>query len=226
MYRVHASIFHTKSCQLSRALSSDNHSKHYSRCIQKHKQQFTCLQAFLYRGSGNEIVSPLLDDLSRLLGEESMSEGSLSMRKPGSWGTGSAVSLLNIKTTVDMLGLLSGHCCTHNRPTWTDRDTWAGLQESFTDLSISSNIGLSSLYCLHAWKNLDHFLEVSLTRKWYWNIKRDHRWQRSMSHKWRLLSWNLLSPSLSAAKLTKQLKKTKTRLENKIAWRHSHAQEG
>ncbi len=71
----------------------------------------------LYRASNNVIVSPLVEDPSCIIGEESTSEKYLPVRKPGSLGSGSSVSLLNIKTTVDMVGLYFGHCCTHNRPT-------------------------------------------------------------------------------------------------------------
>ena len=105
----------------------------------------------LYRASSNVIVSPFVEDPSCLTGEESISDRYLPVWKPGSLGSGSAVSLLNIKTTVDMVGLYSGHCCTHNRPTWIDRNTSFGLHDSFTELSISSNC-LSSLYSLHAWE--------------------------------------------------------------------------
>ena len=105
----------------------------------------------LYRASSNVIVSPFVENPSCLIGEESISDRCLPVWKPGSLGSGSAVSLLNIKTTVDMVGLYSGHSCTHNRPTWIDRNTSFGLHDSFSELSISSNC-LSSLYSLHAWE--------------------------------------------------------------------------
>lgn len=101
------------------------------------------------------MVSPLFERPSCFLHEESTLDTCLSFRKLGSLGWGRAVSLLNIKTTLHMVGLCSKLFCTHNRPTWIDRNTSVGLHESLNELSISSN-GLSSLNSLHAWKDLDN----------------------------------------------------------------------
>jgi hypothetical protein len=65
------------------------------------------------------MVISLVEDISCLLGEGHASCESFSRKHSGFWGCGNAVlSLLNIKTTDDMLGLSLGRCCTHKRLTW------------------------------------------------------------------------------------------------------------
>jgi hypothetical protein len=93
---------------------------------------------------------------SGLLEEELASINFLSVKKPGSVGWGNVPSPLNIRTTVDMLGLSSGECCTHNRPTWIDLITSVRSLVSTIKLSISSK-GLPSLNSFHAWKSQDTF---------------------------------------------------------------------
>ncbi|KAK4367537.1 hypothetical protein RND71_011329 [Anisodus tanguticus] len=61
-----------------------------------------------------ECLPSLLDELS------ASADWLLPVKKPGSLGEDNGASLDNISTTDDMLGLSSGLCCTHNRPTWTD----------------------------------------------------------------------------------------------------------
>lgn len=84
-----------------------------------------------------------------LLDEVSASKRFLSVKNPGCLGHGNEPSLPNIRTTDDILGLSSGCCCTHNRPTWMDRNTSGGQHDSFEVESISS-IDLSSLCSVHA----------------------------------------------------------------------------
>lgn len=104
----------------------------------------------IYRAS-SEMDSLLDEELSRWLDEVAMYNRCLSVKKPGSLGCGSVISLLSIRTTFDILGLSSGLCCTHNRATWTDRNT-SDILLLFLfsiDVCISSNV-LPSLWSLQA----------------------------------------------------------------------------
>ncbi|KAJ6753667.1 hypothetical protein OIU79_026493 [Salix purpurea] len=47
--------------------------------------------------------------------------------------------LVNISTTVDIVGLSTGACCTHSKPTWITRKTSDKSQVLFKDSSINSN---------------------------------------------------------------------------------------
>lgn len=69
--------------------------------------------------------------------------------KPGSLGSGNELSLANIITTDDMLGLSSGCSCTHKRLTWMQCNICDAVQESSKHVSISSN-GLPSCHNFHA----------------------------------------------------------------------------
>lgn len=79
-------------------------------------------------------------DSSCLLDEESVSIGLLPRQNPGFFGCAIvAVSLLNIKTTEDIVGLSSALSCTHNNPTCMHLRTSDDKYElSIMDESISS----------------------------------------------------------------------------------------
>ena len=85
--------------------------------------------------------------------EESVSPGLLPRTKPGYLGSGiDAVSLLNIKTTEDIVGLSSARSCTHIRPTFMHLSTSDTEYESANDESISSSV-FPSLHSLQAYHN-------------------------------------------------------------------------
>ena len=91
--------------------------------------------------------------VSCLTEEESVSLGLLPRTKPGCLGCGiDAVSLLNIKTTEEIVGLSSARSWTHIRPTCMHLSTSDTEYESANDESISSSAFLS-LHSLHAYHN-------------------------------------------------------------------------
>ena len=102
-----------------------------------------------YLGPKYERVKRLAEWDSPLLQIESAFRNFLSMKNPGCFGWGSDMSLHNIGTTVDMLGRSSGLCCTHNRLIWIDQTTSEKLNDSTSDMSISSK-DLPSWWWLHA----------------------------------------------------------------------------
>jgi len=75
---------------------------------------------------------------------------SLVVKKPGSFGWGNSLSLPNIITTDDMLGLSLGLRCTHNRPICIERSASYKLHDSTIDSAMSSE-DLPSVNSLHAW---------------------------------------------------------------------------
>lgn len=107
------------------------------------------------------VIENLLDKDNScwLLDEESDSSCILSVKNPGCLGSGSSISLLNIKTTNDMFGLSSGCGCTHNNPIWIALNTSDGLHDSKISLTISST-SFSSLYSLQAYAKIGHHLLV------------------------------------------------------------------
>lgn len=66
----------------------------------------------------------------------------------GCLGEGKVISLFNITTTADMVGLSNASSCTHNSPIWMHLNTSWGGYESFRDESIISN-GLSAFHDCH-----------------------------------------------------------------------------
>lgn len=87
-----------------------------------------------------------------LLVEDSKDSGRfLSVKKPGCFGWGNDLSPPSIRTTDAIIGLSSGACCTHSRPTWMHLNISGDGQASSKDSSISSN-GLPSIHSFHAWK--------------------------------------------------------------------------
>ena len=103
----------------------------------------------LYRASSCVIDISFVEDDWCLLDEESTSSEFFPIRKLGSLGSGSKLSLPNIITTNDMLGLSSGSCCTHKGLTWMQRNISGRVQELSEHISISSK-GLDSLHNFHA----------------------------------------------------------------------------
>jgi hypothetical protein len=79
-----------------------------------------------------------VQDSSFLLEEESVSIGVLPRQNPGFFGSAIvAVSLLNINTTEDIVGLSSARSCTHNSPTCMHLRTSEGEYELSMEESIS-----------------------------------------------------------------------------------------
>lgn len=111
----------------------------------------------IYLGPKYERVNRLAEWESPLVEYESDFKNFLSEKNPGCFGWGSDMSLHNIGTTVDMLGRSSGLCCTHNRLIWIDRTTSEKLNDSTSDMSISSK-DLPSLWRLHACTIRSHFV--------------------------------------------------------------------
>ena len=103
----------------------------------------------LYRASSSVIDISLVEDDWCLLDDESASSEFFPIRKPGSLGSDSKLSLPNIITTDDMLGLSSGCCCTHKRLTWMQRKISSRVQDSSKHVSISSK-GMPSFHNFHA----------------------------------------------------------------------------
>lgn len=90
--------------------------------------------------------------------DESVSTGRLPRQYPGCLGCGiDTKSLLNIKTTVDMLGLSSVCSWTHNRPTCMHLITSPAEYDSPAAESISSN-PLPSLYNFQACRIPGYFI--------------------------------------------------------------------
>jgi len=80
-----------------------------------------------------------VQDSSCLLEDESVSTGLLPRQNPGFLGCAIvAVSLLNINTTEDIVGLSSARSCTHNSPTCMHLKTSDGEYELAMEESISS----------------------------------------------------------------------------------------
>lgn len=90
-------------------------------------------------------------ELSRcLLVEDSVSLESFE-KNPGCLGSGNSKSLTSIKITLDIPGLSSGFCWTHNRLTWMQCNTCDIKQVSSMLLSINF-IALPSFQSFQAWK--------------------------------------------------------------------------
>ena len=106
--------------------------------------------SFFYLASSTVTVTWFTEnDSSCLLEDESVSKGLLPRQYPGVLGWGIvAVSLLNINTAEDIVGLSSAFSWTHKRPTCMHLKTSQGLYELPTDLSNTSN-PFPSFHCLH-----------------------------------------------------------------------------
>lgn len=113
----------------------------------------------------------------------------LSLKNPGSFGRGNSMSLPSIITTADILGLSSGHRCTHNRPIWIDRNASRELHEFSTNLS-SNRMDLPSLNSIQAWPHWDQPLGAILAFR-RWTVLWTH-----MSKKIMIMVW-MLKPSVS-----------------------------
>lgn len=109
----------------------------------------------VHLAANNVMVISFAEHVSILLDDDSCSKTFLSVKKPGSFASGNGISLLSINTTFDMLGLSSGLCCTHSKPTWMQRIASDKMQESFKDSSINSD-DFSSKCSLHACKFLEN----------------------------------------------------------------------
>lgn len=85
--------------------------------------------------------------------------GRLPRQYPGclGWGIDTASSLLNMSTTLDMLGLSSACSCTHNSPTCMHLITSLAEYDSPAAESITSS-ALPSLYNFHACSILFYLL--------------------------------------------------------------------
>ena len=111
-------------------------------------------KSYAYRGSSvivtlfcEGVSSPLDIEFSVLLFEL------LSMKKPGSLGSGNfAPSLDNIRTTELIVGLSSEYFWTHNKPTWMHFNSSDSTHEFLKHWSISSN-ALPSFHNNHACNN-------------------------------------------------------------------------
>lgn len=91
--------------------------------------------------------------LSFLLEDESVSNILLPVQNPGCLGSGIlALSLLNISTADDIVGLSSARSCTHKSPTCMHLKTSDMGHEVSIDASINSVI-LSSFHSFHACSN-------------------------------------------------------------------------
>lgn len=105
---------------------------------------------FFYLASSTVTVTWFTEnDSSCLLDEESVSKGLLPRQYPGVLGCGIvAVSLLNISTAEDIVGLSSARSWTHKRPTCMHLKTSQGLYELPTDES-STSTPFPSFHFLH-----------------------------------------------------------------------------
>lgn len=106
-----------------------------------------------------------LQDSSCLLDDESVSIGMLPRQNPGFLGCAIvAVSLLNIKTTEDIVGLSSALSCTHNSPTCMHLRTSDGKYElSIIDESINSK-AFSSFHSFQLYKKEKNSLSLASKR--------------------------------------------------------------
>lgn len=119
-----------------------------------------------------------VQDWSCLLEEESVSSGFLflSRQKPGFLGWGIvAVSLLNIRTTDDIVGLSSARSWTHKSPTCMHLNTSEGEYESPTEGSIISD-PFPSVHSFQACKSSKSFFQLAVNlvmhrHEMKWNIK-------------------------------------------------------
>ena len=105
---------------------------------------------FSYLASNTVTVTLFTEnDSSCLLEDESISKGLLPRQYPGVLGWGIvAVSLLNINTAEDIVGLSSARSWTHKRPTCMHLKTSQGLYELPTDESSTSS-PFPSFHFLH-----------------------------------------------------------------------------
>jgi hypothetical protein len=106
-------------------------------------------QMKIYRASNIVKLTSFEELTSIWFHELSCSSGFVPMKKPGCLGWGNGFSLYNIWTTVEMFGLSSGRCWTHNKATWMHLNTSDELLEKAKHSSISSN-GVPFIQSIHA----------------------------------------------------------------------------
>lgn len=87
-------------------------------------------------------------------------------------------SFSNIESTDHIVGLSSGFCWTHKRPTWMHRSASEGWNWSSNAASINSN-AFSSSQSFHAWRF--HNLELVYELVWSVDYKYYQAWFATMS---------------------------------------------
>lgn len=128
-----------------------------------------------HRGSKMVTVTSLVELVS--FGYKSSSSNTILEMKAGSLGSANSMWLSNIRITDIIVGLSSGYCCTHKRPTWRQRSTSDITHDDIFMFEAIKSIPLPAFHNVHDCFVITKVLDKKTTICW---ISRKHTYVKTI----------------------------------------------